>query len=617
MASIMQIMDLDYKKIGFKAGIEIHQELDTKKLFCNCSTSFKEEEKISQIKRKMRAVAGETGEIDMASAYEQFRDREFIYNGYRKEFCLIDLDEEPPMPVNEDAFCIALGVAKLFHLKVPETLCVMRKTVTDGSAVSGFQRTILVGLGSAKSYIETEKGKVKIDQLNLEEDACKIEEKMDNKVIYSLSRLGIPLLEIGTDASLQDPEHVTETAHLIGTYLRSFKVKRGIGTIRQDVNVSIRGGARIEVKGWQDLHKLSELVKNEAMRQYVLLEIKKELETRGLKRFEKKALDATAIFRDSPSKIISELIQKGGKVHALLLPRFSGLLKKQVCEGKTFGKELSEYAKAYGTKGMIHTDEDLSKYRLEKEFEALKKKLGAKEDDLVIIVAEREDIASKAIDSVYQRALYCLVGVPEETRIPNHLDATSSFARPLPGAHRLYPETDIPNIEVDEKTLSKIRLPELLPDKIKRYEKEFGIPDSISKDLLKKDLEFEDLVRKFKRIEPRFIAHSLVEMPKEIKKRYQKDIDDGSILAVLSNMDNGIIGKDAVLEILSDIVQGKAIDYAKYKKMSDQELLHQIGLIKNQNPGLPENALIGKVMEKLRGKAEGKTIVELIKRLSK
>ena len=457
----MVVMKLDYQKLGFKAGIEIHQELNTKKLFCDCSSSMSEKNLISETERKLRAVAGETGEVDTASAYEQFRDRFFIYHGYENESCLVDLDEEPPHPVDKDAFQITLGVAKLFKLKIPDTICVMRKTVTDGSAITGFQRTMLVGIESASSYIKTSKGNVKITLLNLEEDACKIEKRDKNKVYYSLSRLGIPLLELGTDASIKDPGHAKEVASELGSILRSFNVKRGIGTIRQDVNVSIREGARIEVKGWQDLRKLEKLVENEVLRQYNLLQIKKELNTRKLKKFSKKEKDVTNIFKKTKSKIISDLIKNKGKAYALLLPNFSGLLKKELCPGKTFGKELSEYAKAYGTKGMIHSDENLKKYKLENEFKKLRKSFNAKDNDLILIVAEKKEITEKAIDAVYQRALYCLKGVPEETRIPNHNDATSSYARPLPGANRLYPETDIPNIQVTKKILDSIKLPEL------------------------------------------------------------------------------------------------------------------------------------------------------------
>ncbi len=608
-------MELDYKKLGFKAGIEIHQELNTKKLFCECSSKMSEEKLISEIKRKMRAVAGETGSIDTASAYEQIRDREFIYHVYDKEACLVEMDEEPPHNVNKDAFFIGLGVAKLFRLNVPVTLCVMRKTVTDGSAVSGFQRTMLLALEGKDSFLETPRGKVKIMQLNLEEDASKIEKKEENKVYYSLSRLGIPLLEIGTDASLKDPMHVKEAALELGTILRSFNVKRGIGTIRQDVNISIKGGARIEVKGWQDLRMLEDLVKNEVLRQYNLLEIKKELEKRGLKKFLKNTKDVTVGFKNTESKIISDFIKNGSCVFAVVLPKFSGLLKKEVCTGKTFGRELSEYAKAYGTKGMIHTDEDLSKYKLENEFSHLRKELKAREDDLIIIVAEKKEICERAIDAIYERALLCLKGIPEETRIPNHNDATSSYARPLPGAHRLYPETDVPNIKVTKKMIDSMKLPELINEKIKRISGRYKIDKTITKEMVREGFDFENYVKKYSKLEPKLIAYTLIEIPKEIKKRYQKDISI-EIFAeeIFDHLNQGKISRDAIIEILSSTKEGSRLDFSKYESLSDSEIEKEIKKIVSENSDLPVNGLIGKVMEKMRGKADGKKIVEIVRK---
>lgn len=608
-------MELDYRKLGFKAGIEIHQELNTNKLFCSCSTALHEKKLASETIRKLRAVAGETGEIDLASAYEQFRDRVFIYHGYEHEACLVDLDEEPPHIIDKEAFEIALGVAKLFKLKIPDTICVMRKTVTDGSAITGFQRTMLIGTESSNSHFETSQGRVKILQLNLEEDACKIEKKDGNTVHYSLSRLGIPLLELGTDASIKDPVHFKEVAVKIGSILRSFNVKRGIGTIRQDVNVSIKEGARIEVKGWQDLKKLEELVINEVYRQYNLIQIKKELQKRKLKQFNQQSKDVTDIFIRTKAKIIFRLIKDNAKVYALVLPKFAGLLKKDLCPGKTFGRELSEYAKAYGTKGMIHTDEDITGYHLEKEFTQLKKLLKTNSDDLILIVAEKEHVAKKAINSVYKRALYCLKGVPEETRIPNHKDATTSYARPLPGAHRLYPETDIPNITVTKELLDSIEIPELLSNKINRYAKQYSIEEALAKELINMP-EFEEYVKRFNNLKPSFIAQTLIESPKEIKKRYDKGLFmDEFIEEIFEKVNKKEINKDAVFEILVAIAQGKKIDYSRYKSMSDSELEKEIKKIVKDNKNIPINAVIGKVMAKLRGKAPGEKIVNIVKSL--
>ncbi|MBN1502374.1 Glu-tRNA(Gln) amidotransferase subunit GatE [Candidatus Woesearchaeota archaeon] len=609
-------MELDYEKLGTKIGIEIHQELNTKKLFCDCDSSMNEQDIICEITRKLRAVAGETGEVDLAAQYEHFRDRTFIYHGYKNEACNVECDEEPPHPVNPDALITAIATAKMFNLNIPNTLCVMRKTVTDGSAVSGFQRTILVAAESEKSFLDTSNGRIKINQLNLEEDSCKIERRDADTTYYSLSRLGIPLLEIGTDPSIKNPEHAKEAALLIGTMLRSFKtVRRGLGTIRQDINISIKGGTRIEVKGWQDIRTLPKLVENEVQRQYSLLEIKKELKKRGISRFNKKTEDVSKLFCQTKNKILLQILNNKGRIYLLILPRFSGLLKGELCNGLTLGKELSEYAKAYGTKGIIHSDEDIEKYGLVAEFEGIRKRFKLSKHDLIIIIGEEKNIAEKAANAVYERALYCLKGVPEETRVPHHHNATTSYARPLPGAHRLYPETDIPNMRITKKYLSSVKLPELLPIKIKRLSKKYNIVEHLIKEALKQGIDLEEYVDRYSNINPKQIAEALINAPKEVKKRFGIDIDIQSHAdEIFTRLNKKEISYDAVNDILVKLGKGEGVDYSRYRVMSDKEIEKEVREIVEANKSLPVNAVIGKVMAKLRSKADGRKIVELVRK---
>ena len=233
---------MDYKKLGFKCGIEIHQRLDTNKLFCDCSSSM-QEEPCGEVKRKLRAVPGEMGEVDPAALYEYLRNRNFIYKVYPSESCDVELDEEPPHEVREEALEISLQVAKMLDCEVPEEIHPMRKTVIDGSNPSGFQRTMLVGLDGE---LETSEGSVGIENLCLEEESAQILNQEGNTVAYGLNRLGIPLVEIGTAPEIKNPTHAKEVAEKLGNMLRATgRVQRGIGTIRQDVNVSIENGARI------------------------------------------------------------------------------------------------------------------------------------------------------------------------------------------------------------------------------------------------------------------------------------------------------------------------------------------------------------------------------------
>lgn len=256
-------MTIDYKKLKFKSGLEIHQQLDTHKLYCECPSVFRSDEPEYEVTRKLHAVAGESGEVDIAAAHQAAQDKEFIYQAYDTT-CLVELDEEPPHKINPEALKIAMQISLLFNCKIVPIAQIMRKTVIDGSNTSGFQRTVLIGMDG---YIKTSKGKVGIDYVYLEEDAARIVEKEDEIVKYRLDRLGIPLVEIVTAPDVEDAEHAKEVALQIGEVLRSCKVRRGIGTIRQDVNISIMNENRVEIKGMQDMDIFVKAIENEVLRQ--------------------------------------------------------------------------------------------------------------------------------------------------------------------------------------------------------------------------------------------------------------------------------------------------------------------------------------------------------------
>ena len=272
---------MDYNKIELKSGLEIHQQLDTSKLFCNCPSYLRSDEPHFSVRRKLHAVAGEEGEIDEAVKHEVALDREFIYQGYNDTTCLIELDEEPPREINESALDEALKIALLLNCEIYPVTQIMRKTVIDGSNTSGFQRTVLI---AHDGFIETSFGKVKVDSVCLEEDAARIIEKNEKSASYKLDRLGIPLVEIATAPVLDTPEKIRECALKIGEILKACKVKRGIGTIRQDLNISIKGHERVEVKGFQDPDMMIISVVKEIERQQEELKNKKKSgEVRGAK----------------------------------------------------------------------------------------------------------------------------------------------------------------------------------------------------------------------------------------------------------------------------------------------------------------------------------------------
>lgn len=503
----------NFKELGFKCGIEIHQRLDTKKLFCNCNSDM-EEEPSGSVTRKLRAVPGELGEMDPASLYEFLRDRVFVYKYYPSETCEVELDEEPPHMIRQEALEIALQVSKMLDCVVPRELHTMRKTVIDGSNTAGFQRTLLVGVGGK---LETSRGDVGIQNLSLEEESAQILERGERTVVYGLNRLGIPLVEIGTAPDIESPSHAQEVAGRIGRLLRATgKVQRGIGTIRQDVNVSIEGGARIEIKGLQELDMIEKTVRLEVKRQCSLLEMRDELQEREAS-VTGEIISVTDIFEESSSDFAGKLARKG-EVKASKLEKFDGLLSRELSGGKTFGKELSEYAVAQGLGGIIHSDEDLNVYGIEEEFEKVRDRLGADDEDVVFVVAGGDNL-EKAAKAVMDRAREALEGPPEETRGCNE-DGTTSYLRPLPGEARMYPETDVPPVLITEDRLEKIEVPERLEGKKQRFVEEYGLSEHLADEVIESRFSelFEELSDRLD-LRPSVIADSLTLQLKDLEKR--------------------------------------------------------------------------------------------------
>ena len=267
-------MELDYEKVGLKCGLEIHQQLDTKKLFCNCPSILRKQEQDFIVMRRLHAVAGETGETDVAAKFQTSLGKEFLYQGYNDTTCLVELDESPPREINQEALQIALQISLLLHAEIIPLAQIMRKTVVDGSNTSGFQRTVIIAHGG---YVETTQGKVGIDSICIEEDSARIIFKNEKEAVYRLDRLGIPLIEIATSPDIKTPEQAKEVALHLGSILRSCKVKRGIGTIRQDVNVSIKKGERVEIKGFQDIMNIERAIEFEVKRQIELIKKRKSI----------------------------------------------------------------------------------------------------------------------------------------------------------------------------------------------------------------------------------------------------------------------------------------------------------------------------------------------------
>jgi len=617
---------LDYQAIGLKCGIEIHQMLDTHKLFCSCPSVLRDDKPDVVVRRNMRAVAGETGEIDVAARHEMEKGNYFLYEAYSDTTCLVELDEEPPHPMNSEALRTVLQISKMLNADIVDEVQVMRKTVVNGSNTSGFQRTSLVAVNG---WMEVDGKRVGVPTISVEEDAAKDIEKGVDKdgrrfTVFRLDRLGIPLIEIGTDPDITSPSMCKDAAEKIGMILRSTgKVARGLGTIRQDVNVSVRGGARIEIKGAQDLKMVPTLVDYEARRQLALLEIRDNLLKKRAELCENEiflsSTKVTDIFKDTDCKFVNAAIQKGQDVVGFKIEGFAGLLGHETQPGKRLGSELSDYAKVKtGIGGIIHSDEKLDKYKFtDAEIDAVKKALSVGADDAFAMIVADADTAERAMGFVQERLNTCFSGVPREVRKANP-DGTTTYMRPMPGAARMYPETDIPPIKPD---ISGIKMPELLTDAKDRFKEKYKMAEDLARDLTKsgKHAVFEDFVERFGNVKPAFIAETMISTPKILRRKYKVDetrLQDSDFEKIFSLLHEGKLTKDPVEDILVAICKGESVDYSKYEPLSEDELEKEIKNVLRESEGLEFKAVIGKVMGSLKGRAEGKKIMEMLKRLN-
>jgi len=615
------IKEMDYRTLGLKVGLEIHQQLDTeKKLFCNCSTAMKEKEPIKIVKRKLFPVAGELGEIDIAAQYEYLRNRTFFYEVFKNESCLVELDEEPPHLPNKEALEIALKVSLLLNCKVVDEVHFMRKTVIDGSNTSGFQRTALIAFDG---YLEFKNKRIPIKTVCLEEDSCSLDKVEGGNVYYRLNRLGIPLVEIATGIiEGLTPKEIGEVAEKIGLILRSLKVKRGIGTIRQDVNVSIRNGARVEIKGVQKLELIEKTIELEVERQLNLLKIREELLKKGIKKVESEIKDVTEIFTHTDSRIFRKMVESGNKIYAFKLPGFSGYFRRRISGEKTLGKEVADYAKAFGLGGIIHTDEDLSKYKIEKEVGEVKKLLGANEEDLIVFVGEKDGKVAQFILGKMRN--FVERGLEKETRAANE-DGTTRFLRPMPGSSRMYPETDIPPIPISRKLLDVLKksLPETLDKKLEKFKK--ILPEDLAVQLVKSPYVnvFEISLKKFK-LKPTLVAGILVSLVKDLKRRgfNIENVKKDSFVEIFEMLAKDEIAKEAVEDILIELstnpgLKVKEVVERLNLKVSDEEIERRIKQILKENQEIPLQKVFGLIMKEFRKKASAERVKKIFDRVLK
>jgi glutamyl-tRNA(Gln) amidotransferase subunit E len=572
------------------------------------------------------------GEVDPAALFEFQKGKKYYYEYYNDTTCLVEADEEPPHDLCEESIDICLTMANFLDSSPIDEVHSMRKTVIDGSNTTGFQRTAIVTLGGKLQVGEKTIG---IQAISLEEDAARkiTEDTKKNIITYRLDRLGIPLIEIATDPDINTPSEAEDVALAIGLLLRSTgKVKRGIGTIRQDVNVSIEGGAITEIKGLQQLDLLPTVVEYEALRQDNLLKIRESLLGRGVnpESISNNPTDVSAIFTETESKVIKKAIKSGEAVFAIKLPGFAGLVGREIQLNRRLGTEFSDYARFWsGVGGIFHTDE-LPKYGIsESDVSNLRDAIEAEEQDAIIIVASSRDKCKKALAAVIERARETIQGVPRETRTPLP-DGTTKFARPRPGAKRMYPETDVRPSRISIERLQHIakNMPETLEAKEKRFLKEYELSKELATQIvrsLKLDL-FEYLIKNTD-VTPTLIA---VTLENTVVSLYRdgiptQNLADRHFHELFQSISNNEITPEAIPTILTYFSNNpesniqEALSASGLSKVSTSNLEtiiktiveERIEFVKDRGEAAV-GGLMGVAMKELRGRTDGKTIKELL-----
>jgi len=621
----------DPKTLDLKVGFEIHQQLGTQsKLFCNCSC--KEAEQYDKaFMRRLRPTQSELGAYDPAAMFEFSKMRASEYHAASGTSCLVEADEEPPHEVNGEALDTALVFSLALHSKIMDEIHVMRKIVIDGSNTSGFQRTMLVAMGG---HLDVAGKKVGVQSICLEEDASKVLGEGDGTRKYGLDRLGVPLVEIALEPVTGRPEEIMQVALTLGRLLRASKrVARGLGSIRQDVNVSVMGGAVVEVKGVQQLDQLVKVIEHETARQHGLVVISEKLREKGVDENSvgDRIDDATDVVGRSQSKVVKKIMSGPRPVfRAIRVRGFAGMLGFEPYPGIRLGKELGELVRFYDLGGVFHSDE-LPNYGIsQEEVDAVKKKLELKEKDAFVIVGGPEDRVAYATDAIVRRLKAALAGVPAETRAAT-LDGRTVFSRPRPGAARMYPETDIPTIPVTSEKLESLAasVPRPWDEVVDGIASKYGLNKKLASQIFDSDyLQVFEGIAGSTKVQPTFVASKLTEDVTSLQRQGGDPslLFDDMIMDVFQRLDAGAIAKESVALIFEKLMKKEAatVDEAiralGVSSISDDELSAALDKVIADNMAVVRekgmgalSMLMGRSMAVLRGKADGQKINAMLK----
>jgi glutamyl-tRNA(Gln) amidotransferase subunit E len=632
-------MEIDFAEAGLKVGLEIHQQLKTRtKLFCSCPPElFKGDPEIAFL-RRLRPTQSELGQVDPAAFFEFQKGIKICYEANKATSCLVEMDEEPPHSLNMEAVGIVLTVALMMNATPIDEIHVMRKTVIDGSNTTGFQRTCVIAMDG---WIKVEEKTVPIQHASLEEDAArKTGYEEQGKVLrYRIDRLGIPLIEVATAPVIHSPGEAQEVALAIGTVLRDTgKVMRGLGTIRQDLNVSISKGALVEIKGVQELDLISRVVEFEVQRQLNLVKIREELRNRGLEadRLTEDFVNVTSVFKQTECKLLLKALKNNHVIKAVKLLGFKGFLKRELMPNFRFGTELADRARFWGrVGGIFHTDE-LPAYGItSEEVKALRTSVCAGEKDAVVFVADVSENVTDALSAVVIRAREAIDGVPAETRAAN-ADGTTRYMRPRPGAARMYPETDIPPTSITSDFVESVRsnLPEPAKKRFMRLTKQYHLNRKLASQIVNSEYrELFEEIAKSSGVAATTVAVFLTETLKSLKRDgvEVEKVSEDQMADIFEGVGSKQIAKEALADVFVWFSQNEnkrfddAVDALGLKMLSKAELSKLVDQVISTNRQsinrLGKNAFgmfMGLIMKDVRGKADPELIKEILKeRLSR
>jgi glutamyl-tRNA(Gln) amidotransferase subunit E len=487
--TLTEFSDDYFKDLGFKSGLEVHQQLNTRqKLFCRCPAKMRKGAHDVELLRHMRPTLSELGEYDGTALMEFKTKKQIRYQLFHDAVCTYEMDDTPPFPINQEALNYAIRIAMLLNCTIVDELHVSRKQYLDGSIPAGFQRTAIVGING---WIPVAGRKVGIIQLGLEEDSCREVSDQGHTIVFRTDRLSIPLVEVVTAPELTTPAEVQEAAEVIRRILRaSERVRRGAGSTRADVNVSVNGGTRVEIKGVPRIRWFKDLVAVEAIRQSRLLDLRQQLKIRGItdKRFNVEIKELTAEMRKVKIPEIQKAVKSGHTIMGVRLSGFGGLLNKTIQPGIPFAAELSGRVRVIACldemPNLVHTDDlkVFGKKSADKRF--ILNSLSAKRADVVVVVWGPDEDSRLAAEEIRDRAHEVTLGIPNETRQVIGQGITD-FERILPGPDRMYPDTDSPPTRIEQDRVEHIQsaLPPR-PIELLALLKELGLSDSLADDVL-------------------------------------------------------------------------------------------------------------------------------------